>query len=514
MEPIHEMTSPRRQPLLAIVYFIFLTIERLVRQLAPLVLIYFISPRRTGSTWEYIFIGISALGILRSFVDYYFFTYWVSPDNQQFHIEKGLINRQKINVPFDKIQTVNLKESLAHRILGLAQVELDTAGSKNSEVSIPALDKKTAEALHYYLLTNIRKDEALPRLHNRAPGLDQEATPDFHAKTVNELTETPILSISPGDLFKIGLGQNHLRMVGVVLGTAFGFSQLFTNDYDPRVFVKLIEQFVPWFSYDSVLGWLVLGVGVLLVAFILSLANTLIRYYGFKVLNTSQGFRSRAGLLTRYETIIHLRRIQMAEWWDNPLLRRFGMQGLAMKQAKGEETNLKESMRIPGSLPEALQEMRRRWWPQFQEENLSWGGTHPSMAFRFWFYRALVPALVFSITMVIFKRWWLLAFLWLLTGVAYFLYKKHQRTWKVGLSEQGCQLEFGFWRHNHMLLPWDKVQGITISQGIYQRKHNLANLVFYTAAGSVVIPYQSLAKSVAITNYVLAHVEQKQPEWM
>ena len=64
------------------------------------------------------------------------------------------------------------------------------------------------------------------------------------------------------------------------------------------------------------------------------------------------------------------------------------------------------------------------------------------------------------------------------------------------------------------LLKWFKIQGIEIQQGIYQRRKELCNLVFYTAAGTVKIPYIELKKAKRMKNFILFKIENSEKPWM
>lgn len=67
-------------------------------------------------------------------------------------IQFGVLNKKNINIPFARIQNVNVFESLWARILGLAELQIQTAGSSNIEGRIPGIDKKDAEEIRKGLL--------------------------------------------------------------------------------------------------------------------------------------------------------------------------------------------------------------------------------------------------------------------------------------------------------------------------------------------------------------------------
>jgi len=96
----------------------------------------------------------------------------------------------------------------------------------------------------------------------------------------------------------------------------------------------------------------------------------------------------------------------------------------------------------------------------------------------------------------------------------FFTSRIFHRNWKFHLSEEGILTEHGILGTQFTLLKWYKVQAVKTRQSIYQRRKDVADLYFYTAAGSVRIPYISLEKAQQITNYVLYKVEVDNRSWM
>ena len=88
------------------------------------------------------------------------------------------------------------------------------------------------------------------------------------------------------------------------------------------------------------------------------------------------------------------------------------------------------------------------------------------------------------------------------------------QNWKFHISKEGLLTENGILGTNFTLLKWYKVQSVKIRQSIYQRRKQIADIYFYTAAGSVKIPYIPLGKALAIKNYVLYKVESDERAWM
>ncbi len=48
-------------------------------------------------------------------------------------IKRGIINKEMINIPYDKIQNVNIKKDIIERLFGLATIRIETAGTNPGE---------------------------------------------------------------------------------------------------------------------------------------------------------------------------------------------------------------------------------------------------------------------------------------------------------------------------------------------------------------------------------------------
>ena len=72
---------------------------------------------------------------------------------QVFYIEKGIIWKKYVSIPYNRIQNVDMSRGVLERALGLSTLYIQTAGSSHphtalSEGRIPGLTKETAKALH------------------------------------------------------------------------------------------------------------------------------------------------------------------------------------------------------------------------------------------------------------------------------------------------------------------------------------------------------------------------------
>jgi hypothetical protein len=70
----------------------------------------------------------------------------------------GIIATNTIVIPYNRIQHVSLHEGIVSRLLGLAKIEIFTAGSSSSDIHIPGLEKGQAEKIKQLLMGKIQKE--------------------------------------------------------------------------------------------------------------------------------------------------------------------------------------------------------------------------------------------------------------------------------------------------------------------------------------------------------------------
>lgn len=69
----------------------------------------------------------------------------------------GIIATNTLVIPYNRVQHVALHEGFLSRILGLAKIEIFTAGGSSSDIQIPGIDKEKAENIKQLLMGKIQK---------------------------------------------------------------------------------------------------------------------------------------------------------------------------------------------------------------------------------------------------------------------------------------------------------------------------------------------------------------------
>ena len=138
----------------------------------------------------YFYIGIIVLLtfiLIRSYLVYKNFKFKIEGDS--FILKKGIISKNNTAIAFDRIQNVNFSQNVIHQLINVYQVDIETAGSDKTEISIKALSLDQAKAL--------RKKITDAKLQEQSITEETEV-----------VKEKPLLSIGVNDLLKVSITEH------------------------------------------------------------------------------------------------------------------------------------------------------------------------------------------------------------------------------------------------------------------------------------------------------------------
>jgi uncharacterized membrane protein YdbT with pleckstrin-like domain len=98
------------------------------------------------------------LSFVWSKLTYYYYRYELREDG--FRKELGVIRKKYVTIPYERIQNVDINRGIVSRILGLSEIQIQTAGTggvATGEGRLPGLTKEDAEAM---------RDELIARSHS------------------------------------------------------------------------------------------------------------------------------------------------------------------------------------------------------------------------------------------------------------------------------------------------------------------------------------------------------------
>ena len=504
------LNTPTRQDGGAVLVILVNLVVRMVRALWPFLLIAFLGrggEEQDSESSYFLWIGIigGVYSAVMSIISYFRFYYFV--ENDEFVIKKGVLRRARLNVPFDRIQTINFQQTPVHRLLNVVGVQIDTAGSRGHEFVIDAVKQQRAEEIRDYLLQ--RKQEAVAERELEENDPNEEIAPR------EAVEQQLLLQLLPADLAKVGVSQNHLRTAFLIVGFFFGIWFNVREAMGDKIEEELVDRVIKgnvstsWWDYLPAIG-LLLG-----VSFVVTLIMTVVRYYGLKLWQTDRGFKMVSGLFNRQEVSVSLQKVQVIEWLRNPIRKALKLYTVRLKQAASAAVNKRTSINVPGCYEAQLERVRFTYFPE--EHTHEWTGFKPHRAVIFRRTRNFgLPVAVALVALNYFGyENGAASFLWLLVLPLFWywnvlLYRK----WRYEVSTEGLRILRGVIGEKATLLRWHKVQSVAIRQSPFQRRKNLANLTLYTAAGSTKVIWIDLEQARQIANWVLYRVERSEEAWM
>ena len=494
-----DFSIPRRQSYVSILIIIWKTYKIIVRQVFPFLILFFIgksSKSNYGNYVIYFIIMVALIGMVYSILSFFRYYYYIEDD--KLIVDRGVFGKSKTSIPFERIQTINFEQNIAHQVFSTLRLKIDTAGSAKKEFEFDAIQKEEAYALRALVLDF--------KASTSKKYLDQELiTEDQNESTT---TYNSVLKLSVTDLLKVGITENHLRSGGLII-----FALWWVWDSLDEVGVNLEEYTgeVDPLAY----GILMMGLGILLfmfLSFIISLVRTVLNYYDLEFLRSKVGFKLRSGLLTKKDTSALDHKIQMISWSDNLLQKLIGYFDLQLKQASSIEINNKSSITIPGCRQEHIDLVTTALYGREAFLDINFESVDIRFMYRRMFFLSLIGIVItalgyftdaplFGIGIFIF---------------VYFIVSSYYRYKKIrfGHNDQMLVIKGGLFGDKIEALPLYKMQNIKIYQSPYQHRKNLANIRIHTAAGRVTIPYISLSRAIELSDYLLYKTESSRKKWM
>jgi putative membrane protein len=237
-----------------------------------------------------------------------------------FHLRWGVLQKNERTIPLDHVQSVDTVQGIIQRLFGVVEVRVETAGGGTSEpdASLAALDRAAAEALR-------REIEG----SRREPGETETAGP------------TVLRRLGTRELLIAGATSGQ---IGVALSLIAVASQLFENlgDFISRDLIRrLYESIAP----NSIVVVPFLLLAVVLFAWLLAIAGTVLAYAGFTLSRDGDFLYIKRGLLERREATIPLARIQAVRIVEGVLRQPFGLTSLRVESAGyGEDAGVSTTL--------------------------------------------------------------------------------------------------------------------------------------------------------------------------
>jgi len=482
--------SPQRQAPAAIFILIGSTAIHLIKGFWPVLAIYFFRGEKEES-WTLLpaVIGFGVLSIVGAVVGYWFKKFHIN--NDTFVIQSGWLKKKTLSIPIHTIQAVHLEQNLWQQFFGVARVSFDSVGSDEIEAKLDALAIAKAEQLRQLLME---------RKTANSTGVDE---------LIQEDPPQLAYTLSFGDLMKLSLTANHLEaffiLVALLVNILDEIKQIFGgNDYIDSFGKSVLGQttFVLTFLVVAVVG----------TSLLFSIVRTMIKYYGFQLIDADQRWILSYGLFEKAKKIVPLNKVQILHWKANWLRRKIDYWTVQL-QSVGHKQNQKNNIHVPVVSFENVVQLVGGYQPYegFGDERSL------MISPAYWIRNASRRSVVLTVIPAFILYFWFGN-----SALAVFLFYpflvwndfEWYRNFRWHTNDVGIQIHSGVFGRKFSLLNWKKIQQVHLHQNLYQRNKGLASIVFVTAGGKLTLPYISLTQAHRLVDEVLYEVESKTENWM
>ena len=392
----------------------------------------------------------------------------------EIRIDSGILSRTHRSIPFDRIQDVDITQGPVARLLGIAQVKLETgssSGPKSDEGVLRAIALERAEELRR--LIRARRGAAAP-----APvptGETAVAAPSVYAMDLKRLLLAGTFNFSLA-LFAglFGLTQT--------LGNFMGF-----DPFSRSFWLSILSAGDPLRDYvlaHRIVAALAGAVVLVILGILTGIIRTTVRDWGFRLDRTEVGLRRRRGLTTITDVTLPIKRVQAALLATGPIRERFGFSEMKFQNLGHDEGTGAHVVAPLAKRDEVDRVIEAIGWRRLPNP-IDW--TRVSKAFVWTFLLGLAPfVLVAAVAQIAFVP--VLGLAWLTVPFALWFAKRME--WRrIGYSLDGDRLLIrnGWWKRRTTILPLRRIQSIDLRESFVSRWFGIASLHFGVAGATMFV---------------------------
>ncbi len=409
-------------------------------------------------------VGIAAIGIpvAIGIVRYLTTSYRIA--DGRIELQRGLVNRQRLSTPLDRVRTVDLTASVVHRLLGLSTVGIGTGtgGTDGSDrLELDALATTDAVLLRDLLLAGAAA---------RADAADEDPGDDVPRPA------EPLAAFTPRWLWYAPFSSTGVVVVGGILGA---LGQL-AGEYD--VNLRVDDQVA---APSGVL--IVAGIAVLLLAALaIAVLGYLVANGGLALTRQPGSWHLRRGLLTTRETSIDVDRVAGVAIGEPVALRLARGARLSAIVTGLDRSDRGSEVLVPPAPAAVAHNAAAAVLGTAAPIDCALVG-HGSAAIRRRYVRALLPAALLAVAAVLLVvaglTPWLLVVALLTVVAAVALAGDRARSLGHALSAQHLVARSGSLLRRRDILDCEHVIGWTFRDTWFQRRAGLTTLDATTAGG-------------------------------
>lgn len=501
-----NFSQPQRQSSIGILVLFFYTLQQYGRAFLPLILIWIFKFEEVNKL--YFFLGLIALFVsigVVSYLKYLNFTFFLDAENEEFIITYGVFNKTKTAIQLRKIQQVNINQSFIQKLIGVYELDVDTAGSNKKEGTIKAISHELALELKFRLLEN----ETI-----KSEFVTEETSSEETEQNLIEAAH-PFIKISFLSLLKVGITSNYGRSIALLVIFFSTIYENFQNFVDENNVYK--EKVGSYIDKNLVLQTILISILLLfVVVLVVNVIRIVFKYFDYRIARQKGSLLLSFGLLNTKSTIIKPEKVQITTVKRNYFQKKMGILELKIKQATGgEEEERKSVIEIPGCSEMERDAILKLLFHQIPEKGLMLRPNFRKLVFSVFLLIGL-PLLGFIavgywLEPILFEYNYVVPIYVIFIGlIQYYKFKNNQ----LFIHQNFIIKQSGAWDISNDIIEPSKIQAITTSQLFWHKKSDIGSIILHTAGGNIAFQLGNYSVLKQQVNLWLYEIETSDSNWM
>ena len=264
----------------------------------------------------FILVIVLSVTVVSGLIKWWTFVYWF--EESELRVEYGLLIKKKRYIPFDRIQNLNYKEGIFHRLFKLVQVQVETAGSKDGkpEAELTAVTKAAADEVEIQM----KKAKQKMPIESDLIKVVEDIEPEPESVILHKMKIPELLLLATTS-----------SGIGVVIAGVFAVLSQFA-EFIP--FDLIYDELAFIVEYGFIVVMILIALALIL-AWGISVGLTFLNYYNFTVSKQHDRLIITRGLIEKKRVTIPLNRVQAIKLAENPFQQMLGLASVAVESAGG-----------------------------------------------------------------------------------------------------------------------------------------------------------------------------------
>ena len=288
---------------------------------------------------------------------------------EEIHIKKGVFVQKNLYIHRNRVQVTEISAGIIQRAFGLVSLSIQTAGGGSARAILSALSRSEATRIVRVLnpeqLEDITDEQGTHRSEITEPSSASSTQPNQDKLFSRvETTHEPIWELSNRHLLYLALTSSEFGIIATIIGTVLGqLSELITDEN-----IEWLIDRLPLIQQPGLPFILFSIAAIIIISYILAIAASYLRFYGFRLEKKNNELVISRGLLEKVYTRVPYHRIQAIRSTEGILRQPLGLESIAIISAGHQQGQQQRSLLVA---PLLLRSERAKFFAQFFD---SWEG--------------------------------------------------------------------------------------------------------------------------------------------